>query len=462
MKWLRDPFRSFLVIYGVLIVFAFLLLMITRQAMNEWYLEEATLPLLEVEAITLEQIWDEEGKSTVERWIEENENDTFQYRLRRVSDPVLIRELNLELEQYERAEEESQVDWESRYQAFEEADGEEVDNFSSVELYLQEDQRWYLVSVAINTDSFANQLNLFNALLFAIAIILFIGLVLAWWIVRRIQQRLIHINRASEQIRKENNLSTRIQCENLSGPLADTINQINLTFSEIEHSVEKTRQQANNIAHDLRTPLTAVYQKVQHAAQHNADLEELEQMLNRLLHTFNLLLRINRLESNGERPPLAPITISDVVDDAVDLYLPAFEDKQQQLAINIPDSCKAIGNYDLLFQVMCNLLDNANKYNPIQGLIEISTVSGPDTTTLRIIDQGGGVPENKLNQLCERFYRVDDSRHSTGNGLGLSFVKAAVHQMHGTVTLSNTNLHNKGLAIELALPISMQSKASAG
>lgn len=453
MNWVRDPFRSFLVIYGALVLIAILLLMITRQAMNDWYLEEATLPLLEGEAVTLEEIWQEDGKTAAERWIKENENDLFQYRLRPVTDPELIRELNLEQEELEFYDEESQIDWEARYLAFEEADGEEIDSFSSVELYLNSEERWYLVSIVIDTDAFASQLNLFNALLFAVAVILFIGLAFAWWVVRRIKLRLTDINLASEQIRNDGNLSTRIHYKNLTGPLAETIDQINLTLSEIERSVDKTRQQANNIAHDLRTPLTAVYQKVQHVANNNADLEELEQMLSRLLHTFNLLLRINRLESDGERPPLAGLTLNEVIEDAVDLYQPAFEEKKQQLLIRLPDNCKVTGNHDLLFQVLCNLLDNASKYNPVCGQVVIQANTNEYATTLTMVDQGGGVSEASLAQLCERFYRIDSSRHNPGNGLGLSFVKAAMQQMNGTLQLSNTAPPDTaGLCITLTLP----------
>ncbi len=453
MNWMRDPFRSFLIVYGALVVLAILLLLVTRQTMNDWYLEEATLPLLEGEAVTIEETWDEDGKSAVERWIKENEDDLFQYRLRPVTDPELIRKLNLEQQELEFNDEESQIDWEARYLAFEEADGEEIDSFSSVELYLNEEGRWYLVSIAINTDAFAVQLNLFNALLFAVAAILFIGLAFAWWVLRRIRRRLTDINLASEQIRNDGDLSTRIQYTNLSGPLAETIDQINQTLSEIEQSVDKTRQQANNIAHDLRTPLTAVYQKVQHAAHNNSELEELEQMLSRLLHTFNLLLRINRLESNGERPPLSEVTLNDVVEDAVDLYQPAFEEKEQQLTVQLPDNCKVSCNHDLLFQVLCNLLDNANKYNPVHGEIAIHADKGEHETTLTVVDQGGGVTESHLQQLCDRFYRVDSSRHHPGNGLGLSFVKAAMHRMNGTLTMSNTSPPNPaGLVVKLTLP----------
>lgn len=452
MNWVRDPFRSFLVIYGSLVFIAVLLLMITQQALNAWYLEEATLPLLEGEAITIEETWDEDGKSAVERWIKENESDLFQYHLKPVTDPELIRELKFEQEAFEFSEEDSQIDWEARYQAFEETDGEDIDSFSSVELYLNEEERWYLLSIVINTDTFAYQLNLFNVLLFAVAAILLIGLAFAWWILRRIRQRLVDINQTSAQIRNDGDLSTRIQCKHLSGPLAETIDQINLTLSEIEQSVDKTRQQANNIAHDLRTPLTAVYQKVQHAASDNSDLEELEQMLNRLLHTFNLLLRINRLESNGECPPLEHIKLKDVVEDAVDLYQPVFEEKEQELNVQLPENGIVSGNYDLLFQVICNLLDNANKYNPVHGKLMTHADSSKYETTLIVVDQGGGVTEDHLQQLCDRFYRVDSSRHNPGNGLGLSFVKAAIRQMNGTLCISNTSPPAPaGLVIKLAL-----------
>ena len=137
----------------------------------------------------------------------------------------------------------------------------------------------------------------------------------------------------------------------------------------------------------------------------------------------------------------------------MDLYQPAFEEKEQQLTVQLPDNCKVLCNHDLLFQVLCNLLDNANKYNPVHGEIAIHADKGEHETTLTVVDQGGGVTESHLQQLCDRFYRVDSSRHHPGNGLGLSFVKAAMHRMNGTLTMSNTSPPNPaGLVVKLTLP----------
>lgn len=457
MKWTTDPFRSFLIIYGALVIVAVLLLIITRQTMNDWYLEESTLPLLEEEASVLEELWDEKGQNAVTEWIANNQNVFFQYKLTSINDPQLLLELNEELEQEEHFKPELATDWEERYRAYEEEDGDEIENFSSVELYLIDNNQWYLLTIVINTEAFDYQITSFNILLYIVAAILCFGFAFAWWMQHRIQQHLTDINTAAAQVQHDGNLSTRVSYANLSGPLADTIDQLNTMLAEIETSVGKTRQQANNIAHDLRTPLTAVYQKLQKITREHPDhyetLNELETMLSRLLQTFNLLLRINRLESNGENPPLSVLPLHEVLNDTVELYQPVFEEQHQQLSFQLPDDCTVCANRDLLFQVMCNLLDNANKYNPAQAVIAIKVRQHEYQTEISIIDQSGGVSESVISQLCDRFFRTDSSRHSTGNGLGLSFVQAAMHRMNGTLSLSNTE-HPlpAGLNVILRLP----------
>ena len=113
---------------------------------------------------------------------------------------------------------------------------------------------------------------------------------------------------------------------------------------------------------------------------------------------------------------------------------------------------RVTANRDLLFQVLCNLMDNASKYNPSGANITVTLSSSGANTELIISDESGGVPPELLDNLCDRFFRADNSRQAAGNGLGLSFVKAAMQQMNGSLTLSNQTNPNgdtTGLKVNL-------------
>ena len=454
MSWVRDPFRSTLIIYSTLVVVAISMLFMTREALNIWYLEETALPLVEEEAATLEEIWQDEGLTEVQRWIKDNENDVFQYQLQRVSDPLLIKALDAEFatdnQSIELIPESDEVQLDDETNAF------------TIELYLPDlkTDRWYFLAVTLNSDVFAGPLRLFNLLLLAIALVLLAGLLLSYLMLRKVRRHLNDINHTAQTISQHRDLSARIQQGNLSGPLADTLAQINDMIAELEQSVLKSRQQADNIAHDLRTPLTNVQQKLQQLDLEQPELCDIEQQLSRLLHTFNLLLRINRLETNGENPPLEAVNLNELLEDIEDLYLPVFEDQDKHLMVLPPltedrtgdQPYRVTANRDLLFQVLCNLMDNASKYNPPGATITVTLSSSGANTELIISDESGGVPPELLDNLCDRFFRADNSRQAAGNGLGLSFVKAAMQQMNGSLTLSNQTTPNgdtTGLKVNL-------------
>lgn len=453
MNWLQDPFRRFLVIYGGLIILAISLLLITKQNMNDWFLEQSAQPLLEAEAMLVEQLWDDEGPKNARIVLAEESSSLFQYHYKPV---INNRELSKDtiMAPEQMAADIEYIDEDYSYFSFETGQGDDLESFVALEIYLPDGENWQPLIITVNTNYFHEQLLSFNTLIYIIGGILLLGFAIAWAMIQRIKVHLTDINRTTQQIQRVGDLSTQIPVDNLAGPLADTITQINQMLTAIATAIDQTKQQANNIAHDLRTPLTVVYQRVQQASQNNPELSELEGLLNCLLQTFNLLLRINRLESNGESPQLKPISLDTLVDDVAELYLPVLEDQQQQLHIDVSAQAEVQGNNDLLFQVLCNLLDNAAKYSPPQSTIQIKAEQDANTICLIISDQGGGVDEAALPQLCEKFYRLDGSRHHSGNGLGLSFAKAAIERMQGRLHLENcSTMGRQGLAVSISLPV---------
>ncbi|MCG7586885.1 sensor histidine kinase KdpD [Photobacterium sp. OFAV2-7] len=454
MMGLQDPFRRFLAIYGGLIILAIGLLFFTRQQMNEWFLEQSAQPLLEAEAVLIEQLWDEEGPRNARSIMAEESSSLFQYHYKALISEQKMFSLDAMQPPDELPADMEYIDEDYSYFTYESGQGESLESFIALEIFLPDGENWQPLVIAVNTNYFQEQLLSFNTLIYTIGGLLLLGFVIAWAMIQRIKAHLTAINRTSQSIQHNGVLDTRIPLDNLEGPLADTITQINQMLDAISTAVDQTKQQANNIAHDLRTPLTVVYQKIQQASQQNPDLAELEGLLSRLLQTFNLLLRINRLESNGENPLLEPINLNHLVNDVAELYLPVLEDQQQTLLVEVPKQAEVLGNNDLLFQVLCNLFDNAAKYSPPDSNIHILASQEADTVRLTISDQGGGVDKEPLSKLCEKFYRLDCSRHHTGNGLGLSFAKAAIMRMRGKIEIENSEtLGRPGLAISISLPL---------
>jgi signal transduction histidine kinase len=153
-----------------------------------------------------------------------------------------------------------------------------------------------------------------------------------------------------------------------------------------------------------------------------------------LLATFNALLRIAKIESEGRREGFANLDLSALARDVVELYEPLTEAKGQKLELDLNPDIPFRGDRDLLFQALLNLLDNAVKYTPPGGRIRLQLTLQRGGPRLVVADSGPGIPEAARDKVFQRFFRLEESRTSSGNGLGLSLV-AAIAKIHG-LTLS--------------------------
>jgi signal transduction histidine kinase len=237
-----------------------------------------------------------------------------------------------------------------------------------------------------------------------------------------------------------------------SGPIDDydkiSVN-VNLMLDRIQKLMTQVQQVSDNIAHDLRSPLTHVQTRLeQFLGTH--DSEEIETALSdidRILDMFNALLSIAKLEAKQLHQP-EEIEISRVLKDACEMYRPMFEKKDIKLQFNIGDGwLKADKN--LLFQAFLNLLDNALKFTPERGVVSVGAHITRDRFEINITDSGPGIDEDKFEQVFERFSRLDNARTLPGFGLGLSQVKAIIQLHRGSVTLVN----NDGLSVRISMPI---------
>ena len=251
------------------------------------------------------------------------------------------------------------------------------------------------------------------------------------------------IAKTANAIMDTGDLSRRIEIDARWDDIGYMAEILNRLLARIEQLMQGVRQVSNNIAHDLRTPLTRLRNNLEtlqnlEALQNNPQIrhicENLMAEAEQILSTFAALLRIARIETGREKSQFGNVLLGQIVTDVCELYEPLALEKNINLKIETHE--KAVqGDRDLLFQMLANLLDNAIKYTPEGGTIHIQL--GSDAYT--ISDTGPGVPEEDLTRIFERFYRAEKSRTLPGTGLGLSLV-SAIAQLHG-YTIETRNLN---------------------
>jgi signal transduction histidine kinase len=279
-----------------------------------------------------------------------------------------------------------------------------------------------------------------STLMWAIGITGLIGVLGGVWMSRNVLRRLEVINRTSRDI-MSGDLTRRIPVMGNRDELDGLANNLNQMLEQIERLMMGMREVADNIAHDLRTPLNRLRNKLEGAMIGNQSREETMAALESaileadgLISTFNSLLLIAEAETGAHRDTLEPVDLSEVIHDIADLYEPAAEDRGISLKFIAPAKVMVRGNRSLLARAAANLVENALKYTPKGGAVTVSaSVNGRDhRPTVIVRDTGPGIPEGDRERVLDRFVRLERSRNTPGSGLGLSLV-AAVARMHEAV-----------------------------
>jgi signal transduction histidine kinase len=206
--------------------------------------------------------------------------------------------------------------------------------------------------------------------------------------------------------------------------------------AQVEEALQEAKVVGDNIAHDLRTPLTRVRMRLERGREHASTLEELRAVagqaiadLDQSLTTITALLRITEIEHSRRREGFSEIQLAPLIHEAADLYDPIAENKGVALRVEAPDGATVNGDRDLLFEAVANLVDNAVKFTPEGGRVELALLYQEGETVIRVIDTGPGISESEREAVTQRFYRSDQTRSIKGLGLGLSMV-AAIIKLH--------------------------------
>lgn len=274
----------------------------------------------------------------------------------------------------------------------------------------------------------------------------------SWLISASLTRRLDAINQISREI-MEGDLARRIPLNGSGDDFDRLAVNLNRMLERIEALMAGVRQVSDNIAHDLRTPLTRLRNKLEllesELAGSTAARELAEETIadaEEMLATFNALLRIARIESRSRRAAFTQVDLATLVEDVAELYEPVAAEQDHGFELTLGGPVWILGDRDLLFQALINLVDNAIKYSPPGSRISVAVGGDARRAHVLVADNGPGIPAELYDQVFRRFFRVDDSRTTPGSGLGLSLVQAVVQLHHASIELAD---NGPGLRVTL-------------
>lgn len=314
----------------------------------------------------------------------------------------------------------------------------------AAKIHTYPDQRKLLV--AIDITSLSKKYGFMQLLSVVSIFFMLLVITTSYLISRFVVKNTNRIARTAYKIMETGDLSQRIELKSRWDDLSYMADVLNQFLSRIENLMYGIRQVSDNIAHDLRTPLTRLRNRLENLETQAKDksskqsYEELIQETDQILGTFNALLRISRIETGKQHSAFGFCDVPLLIKDAIELYEPLAEEKQVSITMQCDEGVAEYqGDRDLLFQAFANIIDNAVKYTNEGGAVQISVASKGLGIEVCISDNGIGVPEQEKEKIFNRFYRAESSRTRPGSGLGLSLVSAVVGLHKGQIRLEDAS-----------------------
>ncbi len=291
----------------------------------------------------------------------------------------------------------------------------------------------------------------------ALMVALVLGLLGAYFVTRRVLKRVDAMTDMSRRI-MEGDLAGRLPTSGSRDELDRLAGSVNDMLGRIEALMAGMKEVSDNIAHDLKTPLTRLRNKAEDALRmassddaYRAALTGIIEESDGLIRTFNALLMIARAEAGNQREGMAPLDLGEIARGVAELYEPVAEEAGIALDV-VAAPVRVTGNRELLGQVVANLLDNALKYGAPEGgerrVVVTVAAEGADAV-ISVADRGPGIADGDRGRVLDRFVRLETSRSRPGSGLGLSLA-AAVARLHGGGLSLDDN--RPGLKVALRLP----------
>ena len=338
-----------------------------------------------------------------------------------------------------------------------------LNGFKNIEIEIgDDDDNWRVYSaatisgkllMAINMESRYKVLKHVGRLfLWMGALTTLITLVVAIYIGLRTQRRLNHIHNTLENI-AAGNLSARINAKIDDDDLGTVAQHIDATTVQLETLMRQSKELSANIAHDLKTPLARIRAKLEvalnlnDAEQINQNIEQALDQSDQMIATFEAILRIAHLSSGQYRQRFSTLSLEKIVRETAEIYQPVIEDSHHQFVLEVDTQVQIQGDRELIIQLLANLLENAMRHTPTGSTITLSGVNNQ----LSVSDNGPGIDAGKHDKVLEPMYRLEHSRSTAGNGLGLALVETISQLHHAQLRLSaaSENKENPGLKVSI-------------
>ena len=315
-----------------------------------------------------------------------------------------------------------------------------------------------ILQVGQSMENYTRIIDAFRGIFLAtMALLVALAAGIGWFMARRAVSGVEAITRTAQTI-SGGTLAKRVPVKDRG----DEIDQLAMTFNQmldrIQTLVTEIKQMGDNIAHDLKSPLTRIRGSAEVTLTSGKSMAEYESMAasaieecDRLLDMINTMLMISKTEAGVDKPARAKIDLTRLIRDACELFGTAAEDKGLTLTCDLPETCNIRGDTRMIQRMVSNLLDNAIKYTPPGGTVGVS-VSGKDGENMLISvkDTGIGISSEDLPRIFERFYRCDQSRSEAGTGLGLSLARAIAKAHGGDIAVASRP--GEGSAFTVTIP----------
>ncbi|OGQ98831.1 MAG: hypothetical protein A2505_06810 [Deltaproteobacteria bacterium RIFOXYD12_FULL_55_16] len=252
-------------------------------------------------------------------------------------------------------------------------------------------------------------------------------------------------------------MDVRVPSRQTGDELDELVRLFNTMLEKIEQLLTGMRAALDNVAHDLRTPVTRLRAGIETALQPGNRAEVLREALldcaeesERIITMLNTLMDISEAETGVMKLHRQPVDVASLLAEVVDLYQYVAEEKGVAVSVAGSSALTVMADIDRMRQVIANLLDNSLKHTPPGGRIELSSASQAEEVLIRVRDTGAGIPAQDLPRIFDRLYRGDHSRSQRGLGLGLSLVKAVIHAHAGSLEVESAP--GQGSIFTLRLP----------